>query len=238
MDTKLLKQVRFLRYYTLTITVVFAGLLVMAFNRDSTHEKFKEIDVERINIVEKSGKLKLVISNAERQHPGIIDGKVLPKRERPAGMIFFNETGDECGGLVYDGTKKSAGMVFSVDQYSNDQIMQLQYSEEENGAQKSRSYGLKLWDRPDGYTAGRLMSDVDSVKRLKDDARMQQFINSLNEQGLLGKERLFVGKTLKEDVGLFIRDDKGRPRIKIFVDKDGKGNIQFLDTLGKQVPFQ
>jgi hypothetical protein len=238
MDNKLLKQVRFLRYYTLTITVVFAGLLIMAFNRDSTHEKFKEIDVERINIVEKSGKLKLVISNAERQHPGIIDGKTLPKRERPAGMIFFNETGDECGGLVYDGTKKSAGLVLSVDQYSNDQIMQLQYSEQQDGAQKSRSYGLKLWDRPDGYTAGQLMSAVDSVKRFKDEARMQQFINSLNEQGLLGKERLFVGKTLKEDVGLFIRDHKGRPRIKIFVDKDGKGNIQFLDTLGNQVPFQ
>jgi hypothetical protein len=238
MDTKLLKQVRFLRYYTFTITILFAGLLFMAFNRDSAHEKFKEIDVERINVIEKGGKLKLVISNAERQHPGIIDGKTLPKRDRPAGMIFFNETGDECGGLVYDGTKKSAGMVLSIDQYRNDQIMQLQYSEEADGTQKSRSYGLKLWDRPDSYPAGRLMADVDSVKRSNNEARMQEFINSLNEQGLLGKERLFVGKTQKDDVGLFIRDPKGRPRIKIFVDKDGKGNIQFLDTLGKQVPFQ
>jgi hypothetical protein len=238
MENKLLKKVRFLQYYTLTITVLFAGLLVMAFNRDGSHEKFKEIDVERINIVEKSGKLKLVISNAERQHPGIIDGKELPKRERPAGMIFFNEAGDECGGLVYDGTRKSAGMVFSVDQFNNDQIMQLQYSEQENGTQKSRSYGLKLWDRSDQFTSGQFMKAIDSVERLKDTARMHQLMTSLNEKGLLGKERLFVGKTKQEDVGIFIRDNKGRPRIKIFVDKRGQGNIQFLDTLGKQVPFQ
>ena len=55
--------------------------------------------------MEKDGKLKMVISNAQRQHPGSVDGKIIPREEgRPAGMIFFNERGDEVGGLIFSGT--------------------------------------------------------------------------------------------------------------------------------------
>jgi hypothetical protein len=42
-----------------------------------------------------------------------MDDKDLPKRERPAGMIFFNDEGDEDGGLVYDGDKNSPCMTFT-----------------------------------------------------------------------------------------------------------------------------
>lgn len=69
----------------------------------------------------------MVISNKKNQHPGIINNQALPERDRPAGMIFFNDDGDECGGLVYDGDRNSASMTYSFDQYKNDQIMQLQY---------------------------------------------------------------------------------------------------------------
>ena len=61
-----------------------------AYTVQNKNQKFAEIDVERINIVEKDGKFRMVISNKERQHPGIIDGKTLPREEgRPAGMLFF-----------------------------------------------------------------------------------------------------------------------------------------------------
>ena len=61
------------------------------------------ISVERINIVEKDGKLRMVISNRARQHPGVLDGKVMPRPNgRPPGMIFFNHRGDEAGGLIFD----------------------------------------------------------------------------------------------------------------------------------------
>ncbi len=79
--------------------------------------------------MESNGDLKLVISNSEKQHNGIINGKPLPERERQAGLIFFNSAGDECGGLVYDGNDAEAGLVLSVDKYRDDQVMQLQYIE-------------------------------------------------------------------------------------------------------------
>ncbi|HSK74392.1 MAG TPA: hypothetical protein VK892_22015, partial [Pyrinomonadaceae bacterium] len=102
METKLEKEVRFLKIYAVVVTLFCAVFLLTAFAIQTKNQKFTEIDVERINIVEKDGKLRMVISNQERQHPGIVNGKII-KREhpRPPGMIFFNHLGDEMGGLVF-----------------------------------------------------------------------------------------------------------------------------------------
>jgi hypothetical protein len=84
----------------------------------------------------------------------MMGGKVMSSRNRPAGMIFFNNDGDENGGLVYQGDKTGAGMAYSFDQYKNDQVMQLQYNQSNDGKGKpmARSYGLKLWYRADVFT--------------------------------------------------------------------------------------
>ncbi len=45
----------------------------------------------------------MVISNRERQHPGMVDGKLIPREfARPPGLIFLSHGGDECGGLIFD----------------------------------------------------------------------------------------------------------------------------------------
>jgi len=69
METKIEKEVRYLKIYVVVSTLFFAVFLLSAFAVVSK-KKFDEIDVERINVVEKDGKLKMVISNKERQHPG------------------------------------------------------------------------------------------------------------------------------------------------------------------------
>jgi hypothetical protein len=231
---KIIREVRYLKLYSLVLTCMLLFFVLMSFRRDSGKPKFQEIDVERINVVEKDGTLKLVISNSERQHPGMSEGKEMTKRERPAGMIFFNGDGDECGGLVYEANKKEAGMVYSVDQYRNDQIMQLQYSQNNTGTDKLRSYGLKLWDRPDDFTLARVNKIVDSLEALKDKAAFDQEIDRLSKAGKFGAERLFVGKNKLGEVGLFIRDEKGTVRIKIYVDKEGKAYLQSLDERGQE----
>src|SRR5699024_12154112 len=73
--------------------------------------------------------------------PILFDGEVLVERERPPGIIFFNEEQDEVGGLIYQGDKEEGAlMVLSFDQYKNDQVMQLRYLEGE----KTRTYGLQI----------------------------------------------------------------------------------------------
>ena len=62
MDPKLRRDVRWLKIYALCSTAAFAVLALTAFQRPnaaSKKTKFDEIDVERINVVEKDGKLRL-----------------------------------------------------------------------------------------------------------------------------------------------------------------------------------
>jgi hypothetical protein len=236
MNQDLQKQISILKYYVAFLSVLVIGLIAFLFLKE-TDNRFKEITAERINIVESNDKLRMVISNQNRQHPGIIDGKVLAQREREAGIIFFNTDGDECGGLVFDGNKNGGGMAYSVDQYRNDQIMQLQYQEEANEKQRLRSYGLKFWDRSDDFTLGDLLRKYDSLKRLNDTSVYRTVFGKLKSRGYLGNERLFLGKTKSSFVGLFIHDTNGRPRIEIGLDKDNNVVLQVRDTLGRVRPF-
>lgn len=238
MEKDLIKQVRILKVYSAVLTLVVLAGIFLGFTYAAGNAKFKEIDVERINIVEKTGKLRMVISNQERQHPGIINGKELPKRQREPGMIFFNTDGDECGGLVYDGTKKEAGFVLSVDKYHNDQIMQLQYNDNTENGKALRSYGLKFWDRPENFTAGQLMAKYDSLKKLNDENALKAGISKLHEQGLVGQDRMFVGKNRDNQVGLFIKDKNGKPRIYLYVDNDNKVVFKALDEQGQPTTLQ
>ncbi|QJB41693.1 hypothetical protein HF324_29145 [Chitinophaga oryzae] len=232
---KLQREVRLLKAYSLILTTVLVAFFFMAFRTDFGKQRFQEIDVERINVVEKDGTLKMVIANGERQHPGMAEGKELAPRKRQPGLIFFNSAGDECGGLVYDADKKDgAGMVYSVDQYRNDQIMQLQYMQDLEGS-KARTYGLKIWDRPDDFTLTRQNQVHDSLTALKDEKVYNEVMKQLVSEGKYGTERLFVGRTWKDEVGLFIRDSKGKVRIKIYVDKQNQTKIETFDEQGKPV---
>ena len=230
------KQIRQLRVYVGILSIVvlacLAGIVILL--RGTGSGRFDQLTAQRINIVEPDGQLDLVISDKVHQHPGRFNGKDLAARERSAGMIFFNTVGDECGGLVYDGTKKEAGMVLSVDQFKNDQIMQLQY-QQDSGTSLDRSYGLKLWDRSDHFTIQDQINYFDSLQNLHDTAAFRKGEDTLIKQGVLGTERLFLGRTKDGNTGLFLRDDKGTPRLRICVSKDNKPLIQVLDDNGQVV---
>ncbi len=134
METKIEKKVRYLKIYAVVSTLFFAVFLLSAFAVVSK-KKFEEIDVERINVVEKDGKLRMVISNEARQHPGISNGKVIERKSpRPPGIIFFNHLGDEMAGLIFgdNGGNGHFGS-FTWDKVRNDQTMGFRYLESDNG---------------------------------------------------------------------------------------------------------
>jgi hypothetical protein len=60
------RELRLLKGYALVVTVLLGTLSLAAFQRSAQNTKFTEIDVERINIVEPDGKLRMVISNRPR----------------------------------------------------------------------------------------------------------------------------------------------------------------------------
>ena len=83
-------NVKFLSIWLL-ITNLALGLLLYRSFFKSTH--FDEISAERLNIVGNDGLHRIVISNESKQHSGRIEGKDIPHRDRPAGIIFFNNEG-------------------------------------------------------------------------------------------------------------------------------------------------
>lgn len=237
MEKNLLHEVRLLKWYSLILTIVLLLFIAYFFVSKNNKTHFEEITAERINIVEKDGTLKMVISNQQRQHPGLLDGKPIPSRDRPAGMIFFNAAGDECGGMVYDGDAKESDFSYSIDQFKNDQIMQLDYTEDHSTPQLKRHYGLKLWDEPDDLPLAKFLKAIDSLKQ-KGDSAQNNYVKQLQEKGLWRTERFFAGKNENGEVGLFIKDSKGKPRIKLYVDKQNNPRIEFLDENGAPVPVK
>jgi len=224
-----------LKIYAISLTFILGYVVITSFNSNSTSEKFDEITVERINVVESNGDLKMVISNSERQHPGMFDGEVLMDRKRPPGMIFFNEEQDEVGGLVYQGNKEDGmGLVLSVDQYKNDQVMQMLYNRYPNGKQQ---YGLNIWDRADHLTLPELIHTLDSLENVEGmtKKKMESVLRDKNEGEPVSAQRLFTGKTYNEDVGVFINDEFGNPKISIYVDENNQARFKVINEEGEAV---
>jgi hypothetical protein len=125
------RELVFLRAFAVTTVVGMLFITTSAF-KENGNKKFSEIDVERINIVEKDGTVKMVITNIDRFPNGNIKINNRPtneSRKKRSGMLFFNEDGIECGGFIYDGQKDknghSSGLSLTYDQYDGDQVMQL-----------------------------------------------------------------------------------------------------------------
>src|SRR5687768_4589981 len=133
MDDRIRRDLRLLKAYALISTIAFGTLLVAAFRQQEQKQRFGEIDVERINIVEPDGKLRMVISNRPRSIGPIYKGKPFGYAggTRP-GMIFFNDEGTENGGLTFNGRREpngtfSSSLGMSFDQFNQDQIVVLNY---------------------------------------------------------------------------------------------------------------
>jgi hypothetical protein len=105
------RETRVLRGYAIVMTAAVGVLALAAFRTSPVQERsFTEIDVQRINIVEPDGKLRMVISNRPRSIGPIYKGKPFgyPGGRRP-GIIFFNDEGTENGGLTFSGSRDAQG---------------------------------------------------------------------------------------------------------------------------------
>ena len=223
------KDIRILKSYSLVLTILFLTMLAYLFI-SKPHKKFTEIDVERINIIEKNGDLRMVLSNQERQHPGILNGKVIPRKgPRGAGLLFFNHLGDETGGLQYQGNDKHghyAGLAF--DKLNHDQSIALQHIEDSKG---NHQVGLRMWERPNN-TVWESIDVSKKIKEIKNPNEREKAYQQARKDGLIHATRLFLGKRKDNSVELVLSDSLARPRIKLKVNTDGTPIMEFLNDEG------
>ena len=234
------REIRLLKAWAAVSTLALAVLLASAF-RGSRQQRMTVLDVERINVVGPDGRLALVISNADRIPGPVVEGKELPRelssgRTGSAGMIFFNERGDEVGGLTYGGRETdgrvSAGGILAFDQFRQDQVVAIQYSDRGT----SRSAGLGVWDRSPDVTVGELVELMLAARGEAGPARdsAERRLQALSASGTLGGSRIFLGSQ-DRNAALRINDTRGRARIRLSVDSADVARLEFLDENGSVV---
>ncbi len=239
MTQQLERDVRFLKRYAIVSTTLFVVVSLAAFARPARHEKFTEIDVERINIMEPDGKYRMVISNRPRSIGPIYKGKPFgyPGGNRP-GIIFFNDEGTENGGLGFGGRQLPDGRFeasthMSFDQFNQDQVLNFDYSDGPRG----RLVGISMLDRAqvDIYDTWK---ELDSISRISDtvvrNAGLRKWQQPRNGVPL-SAQRVFIGRTRAKAATLVLSDPDGRPRIRIAVDSTGAPALEFLDEGGRVI---
>ncbi|HWW86562.1 MAG TPA: hypothetical protein VNZ26_23370 [Vicinamibacterales bacterium] len=229
---QLRRDLRFLEAWAAISTLCMAGLAGAAFRQAPAPRNLGEINVERINVVDSDGTLRMVISNKSRMHPGVMDGIVIDRPRPVAGMIFFNDQGDEVGGLTFTGEETAgqrradAGMMF--DQLKQDQTIGFSYSEE-NG---QRMAGFQVWDRADSHLS-ELIAKLNAANRIADASERQKAIAAARSSAPRGPRRVFVGKERDRVASVSLADGDGRPRLTLRVEPTGQAAIELRDENGK-----
>jgi len=233
-------------FYALAISNLMSWAVIVLLwttsNTRSYSNEFEEITVEKLNVVNERGKVVMTISNKHKIPGPTFGGTEYPQafgdgRQNLSGIIFFNEQGDEVGGLVYNGfpveNRHWAGGHLSFDQWKHNQVVALQYLD--NGS--SKRAGLRIWDRPtesefkDFLDVGlERMNEPDQSKR----DSLRSTMNTMRQEGLLGTERMFVGSQ-NGNAQVQIRDTEGNIRIRLTVDETDEAKLVFLNENGDQV---
>lgn len=231
---RLFNTQHFFRIYSGILTIVFAVTIFGGF-APARKTSFEEIDVQRINVVEPDGTLRMVISDKTR-FPGI----VIKRQERPhpnrssAGMLFFNDEGTENGGLIFGGSKDKDGKPtsyghLSFDEYEQDQVFTIDASQEGD----QRRSGLAVNDDPN-YPIMDLLAAMDRVKNLARNQQQAELDKFFEAHGR-PHQRVYLGRSPDHSVALRLKDVEGRDRMVLQVAADGSPVIRFLDQDGKVV---
>lgn len=227
-----LSNPRFLTIYSGVLTAVFAVTVLSGF-AGPKKARFDEIEVQRINVIEPDGTVRMIVSNRAESPGLILHGKEYPHPTRKtAGIVFFDDEGTESGGVIFGGKKDQDGKVtrsghLSFDQYDQDQVFSIDAGETDG----RRQSGITISDRGN-YPIMDALQAFTSMQKLppaQQPAERAKFRASHPGDA----PRLYLGRSADRSVALRLMDEQGRDRLRVKVNADGSPVIQFLDDAGK-----
>jgi len=233
MKRRLRRKIRALQAFAGGASLALVVLVSMGLAQSGTPQRFDEISVQRLNVVDANGTLRMVLSNKDRMHPGVMDGKTIDRPRPVAGLLFFNDVGDEVGGLTFTGQETNgqgaanAGLMF--DQWKQDQTIGIQYSE----SRGQRTAGLQVWDRSDTQRLSELIEALNAANAIKDTESRSASVQAARAKAQPGNQRLFAGKDRNKASVVNLFDANGKSRLLLKVDADGAASIEFLDAEGR-----
>ena len=165
-----------------------------------------EMTVRRINVVDEKGVVRLVI--AGEAPATIARGHEYPRAITPAAIIWYDEDGNESGGLaaapLADG-RKMRMITFDFTHQLTDAVR------------------MGTFESPDGAHWNAAFEAFDRLPYTPGEIQTSQ-----------GKRRIVLG-TEDADAGLVILDPEERERIRMRVDADGVAVFEILDVQGQVV---
>ena len=185
METKLIRQIRLLQIGVLVLFASTLLLFINCFYPLFPKQRFRVIEAERINIREKSGILKAALSNSAGFNE-------FQRAERGgvtfSGLMFYNEEGQEEGGLVYSGKAipggQDADVTLTMDQYRQDQNVYLHHEEHKDFKNLRVEDGLSINARPDWTGIKEEYGIYGEMDKLSEEQREELRLKSLQAEGL------------------------------------------------------
>lgn len=216
----------------IALATIAASSLAARVSAAARNDRFDEVTVRRLRIVDASGATRLLLTGKPIPE-GTINGKQMPRIGGPredAGLLFYNDNGDEQGGLTYSGAKGEQGAALTFDAWQQDQALELQHGSGPAGT--------------DSYIAGNelpkesLIDVATEFMRESAAARTDDERNALRRRyrqaGKFGYQRWQLGNRggVSE---LHLSDATGHPRLRLRVTADGSARVDFLDATGTVV---
>ena len=226
------RELRVLRVYAAATTAVAALALLGA--AAAVHSaSFDVLTVHRINVVDANGTLRLAIFNKNTEPDPVIAGKHVKGRKGvpKAGLLFYNDRGDEQGGIGYsgdvvNGRVQQSGLI-SFDPWQQNDNMDLYFSQDGTGVVEALEFS-QTDPRPLTYFIPRYEQAMKRPAGPERDAAIKQ----LRADGLAQRSRLFAGVGGDDRSKIVLSDRKGRARMRMQVTPDGVASLQVLDENG------
>jgi hypothetical protein len=230
---------RFLVAYSAGLTVVLAVVVLCGFTLATSVRKgqrFDEITVHRINIVEPDGTVRMVLSNKASAPGAFIKNKEYAHETRQSGgLLFYDDEGTEDGGLIYgvdrgpDGKVSGSNVHLSFDKYMQDQMFTV-----DAGTDAGHDYSeLTMQDRGD-YPITDAMEAQHRISALPEGARAAAW-ETFRATHPGDAKRVVLGRADDGSSQLVLKDAQGRDRIVMRVTREGGATVRVLAADGKVV---
>ena len=167
----------FLAIYSIIVTL---GLILSLSAFKNLKNSFEEIDVKRLNVVDEKGNKIMVLTNKDRMPFPILNGKEYKRDINPSGLVFYNDKGNECGGLGIVNVPEGEKIAFVLD-YSTVDGIAMYKTESSDGSYVDAGFSIND-PNPEGQigdavnridlsnknkTAGLILKDTNGTERLK-----------------------------------------------------------------------
>lgn len=234
------RKINALVVYNILLTIAITILCFKFFADEKEITGFQEIDVERINIREKDGKIKMIITNKERQPTGLVlDGKNYEYgRGKSGGILLFNDEGEENGGFLFGGNEEEHGVNLSFDQFKQGELVALTSREKTVDGIKKKLYGLALFEKPDTISTKQELIEEERIAKIKNEEERNREYEKLKEKGYYGYNSFFAGRLWNGETGLFLMDSKGESKIRLYIDNEGNPKLELHDKNGNDISIE